>query len=188
MTSKTPSRHKVFISFHEQDIKYKEEFVRRMGKRIVDRSVDTGNIDDTGLKTPKVRQKIRDEYIRDTTVTIVLIGPRTWQRKHVDWEIGSSIRKTKRNSRCGLLGIILPNHPDHGKKHYSPRLIPPRLADNCKEEDPYALIYDWPQPWTPAKIAEWIHQAYLRRYGPPPDNSRKSFARNRIRGHRKGWQ
>ena len=76
MAAKT-RRHKVFISFHERDIKYKEEFVRRMGKRIVDRSVDTGNIDDTGLKTTTVRQKIRDEYIRDATVTIVLIGPRT---------------------------------------------------------------------------------------------------------------
>ena len=182
------SRHKVFISFHEQDMKYKEDFVRKMGRRIVDRSVDTGNIDDTGLKTVQVRQKIRDEYIRDATVAIVLIGPRTWQRKHVDWEIGSSIRKTKRNSRCGMLGIILPNHPDHGKKRYNPHLTPPRLAENCNGEDPYALIYDWPQPWTPTKIAEWIHQAYTRRYGPPPDNSRKSFARNRTRDYRKGWQ
>ena len=97
MTSKTP-RHKVFISFHEKDIKYKENFVRMMGNRIVDRSVDTGNIDDTGLKTETIRQKIRDEYIRDATVAIVLIGRRTWQRKYVDWEIGSSIRGTKRNS------------------------------------------------------------------------------------------
>ena len=56
-------RHKVFISFHEQDIKYKQDFVRKMGKRIVDRSVDTGNID-TSLMTATVRQKIRDEYIR----------------------------------------------------------------------------------------------------------------------------
>ena len=181
-------RHKVFISFHEQDIGYKEDFVRMMGKRIVDRSVDTGNIDDTDLKTATVRQKIRDEYIRDSTVAIVLIGRRTWQRKHVDWEIGSSIRKTRRNSRCGLLGISLPNHPDHGKKLYTPQLVPPRLADNCDGEDPYAFIYDWPRPWTPAMIAEWLHQAYDRRSGPPPDNSRKSFARNRTRDYRKGWQ
>ena len=97
MTTSQIPRHKVFISFHEQDIKRKEALVRMMGKRIVDRSVDTGNIDDTGLKTATVRQKIRDEYMRDATVTVVLIGPCTWQRKHVDWEIGSSIRKTKKN-------------------------------------------------------------------------------------------
>ena len=45
--------------------------MRMMGRRIVDRSVDTGNIDDSGLKTTTVRQKIRDEYIADATVTIV---------------------------------------------------------------------------------------------------------------------
>ena len=76
-------RHKVFISFHEQDIKYKVRFVSMMEKRIVDRSVDTGSIDDTGLKVTTVRQKIRDDYIADATVTIVLIGPCTWQRKHM---------------------------------------------------------------------------------------------------------
>ena len=48
-------------------------------------------------------------------MTIVLIGPCTWQRKHVDWEIGASLRKTRKNSRCGLLGILLPNHPDYKK-------------------------------------------------------------------------
>lgn len=186
MATKVP-RHKVFISFHERDIKYKEDFVRMMGKRIVDRSVDTGKIDDTGLKTDTVRQKIRDEYIRDATVTIVLIGPRTWQRKHVDWEIGSSIRRTKRNSRCGLLGIVLPNHPNYGKRR-NLRLFPPRLADNCGEGDPYALLYDWPTPWAPAKVANWIHRAFVRRDVVQPVNSRALFARNRTTDYRRGWK
>lgn len=180
-------RHKVFISFHEQDIKYKEAFVHMMGKRMVDRSVDTGNVDDTGISTTRVRQIIRDEYIRDASVTIVLVGPRTWQRKHVDWEIGSSIRKTKRNSRCGLLGVLLPSHSSYRRKR-NLRLLPPRLADNNRGEDPYALIYNWPSPWTPAKIAEWIHRAFVRRNGTSPNNSRKPFGRNRTRDYRKGWQ
>ncbi len=181
-------RHKVFISFHEQDRRFKEAFVRMMGSRIVDRSVDTGNIDDAGLKTATVRQKIRDDYIRDATVTIVLIGPHAWQRKHVDWEIGSSIRRTKKNSRCGLLGIWLPNHSEYRQDKYDPHLMPPRLADNCQENDPYALLYDWPKPWTPAQIAKWIHRAFLRRSGTPPMTSRGPFARNRTRDYRKGWQ
>ena len=178
--AKTP-RHRVFISFHEQDIKYKEKFVHMMGKRIVDRSVDTGNIDDTGRKTDTVRQKIRDEYIRDATVTIVLIGPCTWQRKHVDWEIGSSLRDTRLNSRCGLLGILLPNHPNYKTRRIDTHLIPPRLADNSKGDDPYARVYRWPEPWTPAKIGEWIDRAFLRRKGTPPTNKRDSFGRNWTR-------
>ena len=60
--SKSP-RHKVFIGFHEKDIVYKQSFVRTMGKRIVDRSVDTENIDDTGLKTRTIRQKIRTDTL-----------------------------------------------------------------------------------------------------------------------------
>ncbi len=43
----------------------------------------------------------------------------------MDWEIGSNLRKTKKNSRCGLLGILLPDHPASGKEEYDPRLIPP---------------------------------------------------------------
>ena len=189
MTTNRAPRRRVFVSFHEHDIEYKEKFVRLMGRRILDRSVDTGNIDETGLKTATVRQKIRDEYIRDATVTIVLIGSCTWQRKHVDWEIGSSIRKTRRNSRCGSLGILLPNHLDHGKRTYRPHLIPQRLADNCEGNDPYASIYDWPNPWTPAQISGWIERAFNRRKVTPPNNRRRPFGRNWTR--RKcsdGWQ
>ena len=85
-----------------------------MGDDIVDKSVEDGDIDDDNLATETIRQKIRDDFIADATVTVVLIGPCSWQRKHVDWEIGSSLRDTKKNSRCGLLGILLPNHPDFG--------------------------------------------------------------------------
>ena len=188
MTTSQIPRHKVFISFHGQDIKRKEAFVRMMGKRIVDRSVDTGNIDDTGVKVTTVRQKIRDDYIADATVTIVLIGLCTWQRKHVDWEIGSSVRKTKRNSRCGLVGILLPNHPDHGKRTFNDRLISPRLADNCEGDDPYSLIYDWPKPWKPAEVGEWIHRTFVRRQGAPPNNVRNPFVRNWVRRKcSEGW-
>ncbi len=55
-----------------------------MGHDIVDESVGDGDIDDDNLATETIRQRIRDNFIRDATVTVVLIGPCTWQRKHVD--------------------------------------------------------------------------------------------------------
>ena len=177
MANRRKPRRKVFVSFHEKDIEYKERFVWLMRNRIIDKSVDTRDIDDTGLKTTRVRQMIRDDYIRDASVTIVLIGRCTWQRKHVDWEIGSSLRKTRKNSRCGLLGILLPNHPNYRSRKINPRLLPPRFADNFKDDDPYALIHRWPDPWTPAKVGEWIDSAFHRKNGNPPDNGRKSFGR-----------
>lgn len=182
-------RHRVFISYHDEDRQYKDRFVRNMGESIIDESVQVDDIDDTNLQVETIRQYIRDDYIADATVTIVLIGPCTWQRKHVDWEIGSSLRDTKNNSRCGLLGILLPHHPDHGKKTYSPRLIPPRLADNCKDDDPFASIYDMPGSWIEEKVRGWIHQAFLRRRRePPPVNSRPQFGRNRSGPCSQGWK
>jgi hypothetical protein len=144
------------------------------------RSVDIGDIDQN-LNTETVRQKIRDEYLRDASVTVVLIGAQTWQRKHVDWEIGSSIRDTKNNPRSGLLGIILPTHPDHGTGHFTAGIVPPRLYDNCLCG--YAKIYEWLTD--PGQIQSVIHEAFMTKDVKNPDNSRPSFAENRSGS---GWQ
>lgn len=181
-------RHRVFVSFHNADERFKDEFVAMMGDSIVDESVSDDDIDDENLKVAEIRRRIRDKFIRDASVTVVLIGPCTWQRKHVDWEIGSSLRKTRRNSRCGLLGILLPNHPDYGKNTYNEHLIPPRLAINCDGDDPYAAIYDWPGSQGVAEIRRWIHTAFRRRDGTPPNNNSQQFSRNRSGDCRRGWQ
>ena len=171
--------HKVFISYHhDDDQKYKDRFVRMMGDNILDRSVDVGDIVNSNLPLDEVRRRIRDDFIAEATVTIVLIGRCTWQRKHVDWEIGSSLRDTEKNPRCGLVGICLPNHPDFGKEEYEPRLVPPRLADNCDGDDLYACLYDWSNQTM--NVRQWIHRAFKRRKKTPdPDNSRQQFSRNR---------
>ena len=183
------TKHKVFISYHDadKDRDYKNRFLQKARNVIIDKSVNTGDIDDTGLKVETIRQKIRDDYIRDATVTIVLIGPCTWQRKHVDWEIASSLRDTKLNSRCGLLGILLPNHPDFERKSLNIRRIPPRLAYNCDGEDPYAIIYRWPKYRAERRLREWIERAFERRSGTSPNNKSRHFGRNRHGPCQKGW-
>ena len=187
-------RHKAFVSFHHEDQRYKDYFLHVMRDDIVDQSVGDGDINDSNA-TETMRQQIRDGFIADATVTIVLIGLCTWQRKHVDWEIGSSLRDTQRNSRCGLLGILLPSHPNYNLQTYQPSLIPPRLWDNVSKSNfngqkPYALIYNWPNGYPDANtIRNWIHQAYLRRsQNPPPQNSRSQFGRNRSSVCAQGWQ
>jgi hypothetical protein len=142
---------------------------------MVAKSVQIGEIDST-LKTETIRQKIRDEYLRDSTVTVVLIGSQTWQRKHVDWEISSSIRDTQLNARSGLLGIFLPSHPDYNKEKYNPNIIPPRLYDNAKCE--FANLYDWNT--NPNAVQSWIHEAFERRNKINPDNSYPLFVNNRT--------
>jgi len=177
-------RHNVFVSYHhDNDQYYRNEFEKLFSKQydiMVSKSVQIGDINPF-LPTDTIRQKIRNEYLRDSTVTIVLIGSETWKRKHVDWEIGSSIRKTLHSSRSGLIGIILPTYPRNNTSEYFSNTIPPRLHDNLKCE--FAKIYNWND--NPDIVQEWIHQAFLRRTKVIPNNSFPSFVNNRSGS---GWQ
>ena len=183
----TTKKHKVFVSYDHDDEIYKEKFCKLLKPDIVDKSVEDGAID-PNLKVDTVRQMIRDEFIADATVTVVLVGECTWQRKHVDWEIGSSLRATKNNPRCGLLGILLPTHYNFEKDTYRRgRLIPPRLADNCSKKHPFGTIHGWPEPWNAKPVREWIHEAFQQRHKVNPNNTRLQFKRNRQGSCRKGW-
>ncbi len=102
--------HKVFISYHhENDQRYKESLVNwgEQHSIFIDQSVDTGDISDS-LSDESIREKIRDDYLRDSTVTIVLVGTQTKRRKHVDWEIYSSMYDGRVNKKSGILVITLP--------------------------------------------------------------------------------
>jgi hypothetical protein len=171
-------RHRVFVSYHHaNDQLYRDQFERLFAQVhdvMVSQSVQIGDID-PNLPTETVRQKIRDEYLRDSTVTVVLIGAQTWQRKHVDWEIGSSIRDTKYNPRSGLLGILLPSYPRRAVNSFNPHTIPPRLQDNVKCG--FAKIYNWTDD--PVAVQRWIHVAFEQRNSVTPDNSYPSFVNNR---------
>ena len=181
-------RHKVFVSYHNADQRYKDQFVNKMTGNVVDKSIEDGDIDDKNLSVDTIREKIRDDFIADATVTVVLIGTCTWQRKHVDWEISSSLRETKKNSRCGLLGIRLPSHPDYKKSPSLPsrKLLPPRLADNCNRNVAYAQIYDW--SGSKSDFQKWIHKAFTKRDTVLPSNGRLQFRYNKRGDCLKGWQ
>ena len=183
-------RHKVFVSFHDcdSDRRYKERFTKLLKGSIIDKSVHDDDIDDDPLKTETVRQKIRDEFIAEATVTVVLIGECTWQRKHVDWEIGSSLRDTKRNKRCGLVGIVLPSHSKRGVKSINPRLLPPKLAINLVGKDSYAKLYNWPTNRVTWKFRRWINDAFERRTGANPKIGKDQFKNNRTTKCSKGWK
>ena len=186
-----PRRRKVFISYHHQeDQEYKDRFVQMMTGHVVDKSVNTSDIIDQGLPVEEIRRRIRDEYIADATVTVVLIGRCTWQRKHVDWEISASLIDTFHNDRCGLLGIRLPSHTNFRDAEYNPRLIPPRLAYNCEGKEPFAVVHRWSGSENEVnRIRQWVDEAFSRRHRQPdPDNSYPMFARNRHTDCSRGWQ
>ena len=183
---------KVFISYyHDDDQQYKDRLVQALESKAIDKSVSPGDIHDENLPLDEIRRRIRDDHIADATVTIVLIGPCTWQRKHVDWEISASLIHRPNNPRCGLLGLLLPAHQDYGKKpeNRNPRLIPQRLACNMGGDHPFAVVYDWPKRGLSNKVLPKIHTAFVRRKQSPwPDDGLDLFRSNRSGDCRRGWQ
>ena len=184
-------RQKVFISYyHEGDQEYKNRLSQALRNKAVDVSVREGDIEEEGLHLDEIRRRIRDNHIAGATVTIVLIGPCTWGRKHVDWEISASLIDRPNNRRCGLIGLLLPTHPDYRKppERRNPRLMPPRLAANIEGDNPFAVVYDWPTRPVGKKLLPKIHTAFQRRLNTPwPDDGLVPFANNRGSCER-GWQ
>ena len=103
--------HNVFISYHhENDQRYKDELIK-LGSGFgvfSDKSVDTGEISED-LDDQVIRERIRDDYLRDSTVTVLLVGLETKHRKHIDWELYSSMFAGTRNKKSGLLVVNLPS-------------------------------------------------------------------------------
>ena len=177
------NQHKVFVShYYTNEQYYRERFEDLFSDVygiIVSESVKMGDFDDTEFSTERIHQHIRDKFLRDSTVTVVLVGANTWQQKSVDWEISSSLRQTEYNTRSGLFGILLPTYSRLTSKHYDPHTIPPRLYDNVACG--FSKIYTWnEEPYT---VQSWIHYAFKRRTEILPDNSRDPF-KNNLSGER----
>lgn len=127
--------HKVFISYHhDNDQDRKEELleINRQNSIFIDESVDTGVISDD-LDDNAIREKIRDDYLKDSTVTIILVGLETKNRKHVDWEIYSSMFDGKVNKKSGILVI---NLPSTGCTNF-------RASHAGEKERLYSFVTDW---------------------------------------------
>lgn len=179
-------KHKVFLSFHHADddeVRCFETQFSEYVETFVSRTVQDGDID-PNLKTETIRQKIRDRFISNSTVTIVLIGAETWKRKHVDWEIGYSLTTTSQNQRSGLMGILLSSYRcnylcdkeySENEEVYTPCNIPQRLYDNV--ESGYAKIYSY--PFSADDLQQWIDESFKMRKQNKHVNSRNYFKNNR---------
>jgi len=150
--------------------------------KAITKAVGDGDIR-TDIATETIRQKIRDEFIADASVTVVLIGPETWKRKHVDWEISASIKDTQKNPRCGLFGLLLPTHPSFNQPTYNQYIVPPRLYYN--QASGFAHIYSWTEDVD--VLQNMIHNAFVRKDKENIDNSYPMFSNNR-RDDQTQWQ
>lgn len=105
-------RHKVFISYYHKDDQYYKNYLLQLNSWyniFDDYSVHENEVDDSGLTDEQVRRIIRDDYIQDATVLVLLCGQNTKHRKHIDWEIHAAMYDSDVNPQMGILVINLPS-------------------------------------------------------------------------------
>ncbi|AIF44976.1 TIR domain-containing protein [Virgibacillus sp. SK37] len=104
-------KHKTFISYHhENEQNEKDQIIEKFGgEDFIDTSVHEGDID-TSLPEESIMRKIRDDYLKDSTVTLVIIGEETAQRPFINSEIQASLWGSNPN---GLLAVATDNLYDN---------------------------------------------------------------------------
>ena len=175
-------RHKCFISYHHDDQAEVDEFIstfdderdvliaRGLGQEMAQ---DIINSDDTAY----VMRRIRELYLKDSTVTIVLMGRCTWARRYVDWEIQASLRHGSVVTPNGLLGIKLPSYSERDGQY--PNRLNVNLKQNDDQEDCYARSIAYPS--RKDTLANAIDAAFDRRQTHEKwiNNPRERFLNNR---------
>jgi hypothetical protein len=180
----TTTKHKVFISYHHaNDQRYKEELLclNKLHNIFIDSSVDTGDIDEN-IDDNTIRQKIRDEYLKDSSVTILLVGTETKNRKHIDWELYSSMFDGTVNKKSGVLVINLPTvncmyytathngekklvYPENqtwmsinNRAEYERRYqyMPARIIDNLLESQAKISVVNWNKVVSKIEILRYL--------------------------------
>ena len=133
-------KHKVFFSFyHKDDQRYKDYIDTFLSDDIINKSVKDGEYN-TEISDEYIKRLIREEKISDSSVIVVLVGPNTRKRKHVDWEIYAGLRESV-NGSAGLIGVLLPEFALSSDNKYRYEDLPARLGDNVKSG--YSDIYTW---------------------------------------------
>jgi len=145
-------RHKVFISYHHDDQNEVDTFVQRFDDThdvFIARALGVGMANDiiNSTDVDYIMQRIRELYLKDSTVTLVLVGRCTLARCFVDWEIQASLRQGATTIPNGLLGVVLPSAGESPK-------APNRLSLNLKKNAAglsYAKWYWYPENVTSLK-------------------------------------
>lgn len=107
-----PMGHKAFISFKFEDVNFKEAIKNIPGIDMIDKSLNEAI---NSENEDYIMQRIRAEYLADSTVTIHLIGTRSaashgdWEQRFIKRELQASLYNGVANPKNGILGIVLPD-------------------------------------------------------------------------------
>ena len=151
------TKRKVFISYHRGDRAEVDAFINKWANVegvFIPKALGVYDNEDFIIsENPEyIMNQIRSRFLGDSTVTIVLIGTCTHNRRYVDWELKTSLRRGSYTPN-GVMGIILPSS---GANAY----LPPRLKDNWIKEHTNCYARYWVAPSSADQLGLWIEDAY----------------------------
>jgi hypothetical protein len=153
-------KHKCFISYHEADRDEVETLIEDSEDAFIDKIVGAFDYEPVASEDEEyIKRVIREDYLTDSTVTIVMVGKCTWARKFVDWEIASTLRNDEKNKRSGLMGITLPSVASDDSRRCPARLEANRGKPG--DDSKYARWYVYPS--SVASLIDCIEDAYQAR-------------------------
>jgi len=130
----------IYLSFHHEDQEYADKFIEIFGGLVNVISPKIKRIEnETGEEY--IERFIEESGINSSTIIIVLVGIKSYKRKHVDWDISAGLIK-----KSSLVGICLPMRNDYNLNNVILETCPHRLADNVKSN--YASIHKWTEDIT----------------------------------------
>jgi len=160
--------HKCFISYNAADKDAVDDFCEKFSGSFIRRGITMEDDIIDSTNTDYVMQRIRELYLQDSTVTIVLIGKCTWARRFVDWEIQASLRNPADGYPNGLVVIQLWD---------SYKTLPNRA--NINVDSGYSKFYKYPS--SSNALENLIDEAWNARFDKQDliVNPRDRFSNNR---------
>lgn len=151
------AKRKVFISHYKGDRSEVDAFIDGFRDVFISKALGANDNDEfiNSNNPDYVMQRIREKYLEDSTVTIVLLGTCTHGRRYVDWEIKSSLQQGI-DLPNGLMGIVLPSQ--NNTAH-----LPERLKANWEKEHEGCYARYWSYPTSEQQLRGWIEDAYQAR-------------------------
>jgi hypothetical protein len=164
-----PVKRKVFISYCHLNQFEANTFVETWKNVLIPRALGTTFSDDiiNSTNPEYVMSQIRQKYLGDSTVTVLLIGSCTHSRRYVDWELKASLKRGD-STPNGVVAFLLASAqlPDghvftRTQSRYPP--IPNRLELNYELNNVHKYARYLTMPDTEEGMRAHIEDAYSAR-------------------------
>lgn len=189
--------HKVFISFKAEDLEFKDEITALPNIDYIDKSLT----EPIGSENQDyIMQRIRADYLYDSTVTAFLIGSYSAENLgeaeqfYIKKELQASLYTSEAHSKNGILGIVLPDMQQrvfsgsrtcsqcgntHNLVNINDETVIKEFSynyyiphDKCAwaDDDRYCVLTTWDDFSTSPN--RWIDAAYDKRWEPIANKTR----------------